>query len=195
MKLNEDLRALVGAQMDWTGEWHEAEPEVEGGGLGSLVKENHRCNFTLWHEEDEARRDDLGAEHVRRAKRAIDRMNQLRNNAIERIDAALLELLPEAGEDVPLHSETPGMILDRLSILALKIYHMKEQTERSDVEEAHRRQCAAKLEILRQQRNDLAAVLEEYAGDLLAGRRRFKVYYQMKMYNDPKLNPKLYGKP
>lgn len=194
MKLKQDLQALVGAQMDWTREWHEAEPEVEDDGLKSLVQENHRCNFILWHEEDEARRDDLGAEHVRRAKRAIDRMNQLRNNAIEKIDAALLECLPETGEDVPLHSETPGMILDRLSILALKIFHMKEQTERSDVEKEHRATCAAKLKVLQQQRRDLAGVLGQLAEELLAGRRRFKVYYQMKMYNDPKLNPKLYGK-
>jgi hypothetical protein len=95
---------------------------------------------------------------------------------------------------LPLHSESVGSIVDRLSILALKIYHMHEQASREDADEAHQTACRAKLAILREQRGDLAEALRTLEADLRAGRKRFKVYRQMKMYNDPALNPVLYGK-
>jgi hypothetical protein len=188
-----DARHLARLQQDWTGRWHgpaaaDAPPADE---VAALVRENHRRNFDLWHVEDEARRDDLGAEHVRRAKRAIDRLNQERNNFIERLDAALLARLP-ANPAAPPHTETPGMVLDRLSILALKVHHMREQAERADADAAHRERCAGRLAVLEGQRADLTAALAAFLAEIAAGTRGFKVYYQMKMYNDPALNPQLY---
>lgn len=186
-------------QTTLTARWHEVTPAVSpasGTGTDSpfelLVQQNHLRNFLLWHEEDVARRDDLGFEPVYRAKRAIDRFNQERNNFIEQVDQAIVAALqpPEAG--VPGNSETPGMIIDRLSILALKEFHMHEETVRPDATTAHREQCAAKLARLRTQRADLVTALTELFADVIARRRTFRVYFQFKMYNDPALNPQLY---
>ena len=187
------VAALCTNQTRWTTAWHEAPPEATAEGFLRLVEENHRHNFLLWHEEDTARRDDLGSAAVHRAKRAIDRHNQARNDCIERMDAALMASLPPFPSDAPLHSETPGMMIDRLSILALKEYHMREESHRSTATETHRQTCAGKLTILQQQRADLAACLTELMDDLHAGRRRFALYRQFKMYNDPALNPQLYA--
>ncbi len=186
-----DLPALLAAQVRWTAEWHAGPPSSSAEGFAGLVQDNHWQNFCLWHEEDQARRDDAGPAHVCRAKRAIDRHNQLRNDAVERIDAALLELLPPAA-DAPLHSETPGMMLDRCSILALKEYHMAEQVDRREVPPVHRESCAARLAVIREQRSDLGALLARFLDELERGERAYKVYFQFKMYNDPLLNPELY---
>jgi hypothetical protein len=185
------IDALVRAQADWTADWHARAPEAKADGLLGLVQENHWENFSLWHEEDQARRDDLGPAHVYRAKRAIDGHNQRRNDAMERIDALLLGVLQPA-PGVPLNSETPGMMLDRLSILALKEYHMREESEREDAPAAHRDKCATRLAVIREQRADLAGILTRFLGEVQRGERAFKVYFQFKMYNDPALNPQLY---
>lgn len=184
--------AIAALQARLTATWHELAPAVTGDGFDRLVTENHLRNFQLWHEEDVARRDDLGAESVYRAKRAIDRYNQERNNFIEEMDKAIVAALQPATDGCPRNSETPGMIVDRLSILALKEYHMHEETVRPDASEAHRGKCAEKLARIRQQRADLTAALEELLADVVARRRTFSVYYQFKMYNDPALNPQLY---
>jgi hypothetical protein len=152
------------------------------------------ANFELWHEEDIARRDDLGSERVHKAKRVIDRCNQERNNFIEEMDQALVAALQPAESGVPRNSETPGMIIDRLSILALKEYHMREQTERRDVSESHRVACGEKLARIVRQRRDLTECLAELLAEVASGRRTFAVYYQFKMYNDPALNPQLYAR-
>lgn len=186
-----DPRVWTRAQSEWTERWHSAEPEAPEEGFPGLLQENHWQNYSLWHEEDQARRDDLGHEHVYRAKRAIDRHNQLRNNAMERMDSFLLEALQPSAK-APLNSETPGMMIDRLSILALKDYHMAEEVARDDADPAHRERCAQKLEVIRQQRSDLEAVLETFLEEVRRGERAFKVYFQFKMYNDPALNPQLY---
>lgn len=178
----------------WTSCWHESPTPPETALPLALVGQNHRMNFDLWHEEDMARRDDLGAERVRQAKRAIDRFNQARNDAIERLDAWFLGQLPPARPDNPLHSETPGMIVDRLSILNLKIYHMRIEATRESATEEHRRTCAEKCAVLEEQLGDLKSCLEELLAQLQSGARRFKVYRQLKMYNDASLNPQLYGK-
>lgn len=188
-----DLQQAVRAQADWTAAWHLDPLQQPVHGWLGLVQQNHWHNFCLWHEEDLARRDDLGAEAVHRAKRAIDAHNQRRNDLVEQIDTHLLQHLP-ASPDAPLHSETPGMILDRLSILALKEYHMREQTERTDVGSGHLEKCARKLAVIREQRSDLAEVLVHLLDELRQGTRRCKVYFQFKMYNDPSLNPELYRK-
>ena len=108
----------------WTALWHEGSTQPQTGDPWTAVEQNHRMNFELWHEEDMARRDDLGSERVHQAKRAIDRCNQSRNDAVERLDAWFLSQLPPMAPAASLHSETPGMIIDRLSILSLKVYHI-----------------------------------------------------------------------
>jgi hypothetical protein len=180
-------------QTDLTARWHEMDPQAEGEGFLRLVQENHFFNFQLWHEEDVARRDDLGFERVCQAKRAIDGYNQKRNNFIEEMDKALVAALHPAESGCPKNSETPGMMIDRMSILALKEFHMREETERTDASAEHRDNCRAKLARIVLQRGDLTQCLAEILEDVAAGRRTFGVYYQFKMYNDPALNPQLYA--
>lgn len=187
-----DIAAVGFAQKQWTVDWHVEAVRSETDPFLKLVEENHWHNFSLWHEEDKARRDDLGFEHVYHAKRAIDRHNQLRNNAMEAIDACLIRMLkPDTA--APLNSETPGMMMDRLSIMALKEFHMAEEVARSDVDEAHRIRCGEKLGVIRRQRADLTGVLAAFVEEVKNGARSFKVYFQFKMYNDPSLNPELYA--
>ena len=162
-------------------------------GFLKLVEENHQFNYLLWHAEDQARRDDKGFEYVYKAKREIDHYNQQRNNRMEAMDEWLTqEIEPVSHQDAPVNSETPGMMIDRLSILALKSYHMKLQTERMDVEETHRKLCLNKLLVIEEQLNQLQSCLEELLDQCMQKVRTFRVYHQFKMYNDPNLNPELY---
>ena len=184
---------IAAAQSAWTAAWHDAPTEDALSPFMQFVEKNHRMNFDLWHEEDVARRDDIGAERIREAKRFIDKTNQQRNNAMEQMDELILSCLPEPDAATPQHSETPGMIIDRLSILSLKIYHMQEQAERTNADEAHRATCQSKLEQLGRQRADLTACLNALLQQLEAGTRCFRIYRQFKMYNDPTLNPQLYA--
>jgi len=192
--MNIDPAEITALQTSLTASWHEVGPAASGDGFLRLVQENHLRNFELWHEEDIARRDDLGSERVHKAKRSIDRCNQERNNFIEEMDQALVVALQPAESGVPRNSETPGMIIDRLSILALKEYHMREQADRGDVSESHRAACADKLARIVRQRRELTECLAELLTDVASGRRTFAVYYQFKMYNDPALNPQLYAR-
>jgi hypothetical protein len=183
---------IAAVQTTLTAQWHESSPRVEGDGFLQLVRENHLRNFQLWHEEDVARRDDLGFEAVYRAKRNIDRFNQERNNFIEAMDQALVASLQPSTSGVPRNSETPGMMIDRLSILALKEFHMHEEAVRADASPEHRQKCTEKLARIRTQRADLTGCVAELFDDVIARRRTFSVYFQFKMYNDPALNPQLY---
>jgi hypothetical protein len=185
---------IAALQTFLTARWHQVTPHVEGDGFILLVQQNHLRNFQLWHEEDVARRDDLGFEAVYRAKRNIDRFNQERNNFVEEMDQAIVAALQPPASGCPRNSETPGMMIDRLSILALKEFHMHEETTREDASAEHRRRCGEKLARIRVQRGDLAGCLAELLDDVIAGRRTFSVYFQFKMYNDPALNPQLYRK-
>lgn len=158
----------------------------------ALVEENHSFNFRLWHAEDKARRDDLGFEFVYHAKREIDHFNQERNNRMEAMDAWLINYYPPPlSTECPVHSETPGMIIDRLSILALKFYHMKLQLSRLDIDENHYRSCESKCLILSEQQKQLLECLAQLFDDIHHRKRTFTVYHQFKMYNDPNLNPEL----
>lgn len=160
--------------------------------LDRAISEEHLVNIQLWHEEDEARRPNVDDHVVAATKRQIDVLNQQRNDLIERIDDLLLALLAESDlprATAPLHSETPGAIIDRLSVLALKVYHMREEADRSGAPDAHRQLCQQRLEVLERQRDDLAACLDALRADLAAGNKRFQRYRQFKMYNDPEMNP------
>jgi hypothetical protein len=185
--------------------WPQQEPPPAQAPLWHWVQTNHRHNAMLWAEEDLARRTQVADAEIAANKRAIDRHNQARNDATERVDELLLvalKLVDEASarSDSPvstvppgarLNSETAGSIIDRLSILALKVRAMREQTGRQDVDEAHRTASRVKLDRLQQQRMDLGSCLDDLMADAMAGRAYFKVYRQFKMYNDPRFNPAL----
>ncbi len=156
----------------------------------------HRANFDLWHTEDRARDPRATDQEIAAVKRAIDRFNQLRNDLTEQCDVLLFEalrvshLLNPEGE---LNSESPGLMIDRLSILALKLYHTREEMLRLDAPPGHTDRNRARLALLTEQRNDLVNCLDRLWQHVLAGSRRFRIYRQLKMYNDPTLNPSIYG--
>ena len=173
--------------------WQQSPVTTQQSGLMSYIESNHLFNFKLWNAEDRARRTDMGDNFVVTAKREIDFYNQQRNNQMENIDKTMIELLsPLSPQQCPVNSEAPGMIIDRLSILALKIYHMQLQTQRSDVEQEHITNCHTKLQQLIIQKDQLSTCLEELLVAVVNKTRTFRVYHQHKMYNDPQLNPQLY---
>ena len=186
-------------------DWPAREPDDSRGPLWLWIATNHLFNSRLWAEEDLARRTQVSDSEIAANKRAIDRFNQARNDATERVDELLLVALglvdpASARTDAPvarvpagarLNSETAGSMIDRVSIMALKIHAMRQQTERTDADAAHIEASKVKLERLLQQRADLAACLDALLADAQAGRAYFKVYRQFKMYNDPRFNPVL----
>jgi len=175
--------------------WAKSGAAENRGALWQAVEDNHRCNCLLWDEEDLARRRNVADAEIAANKRAIDGYNQKRNDAIERIDELLLNSFSGVArkpESKP-SSETAGAMIDRLSILSLKIHHMRLQTQRTDVASAHIEDCAQKLSRLNEQRTDLAACFDRLLVDCSRGESYFKVYRQFKMYNDPALNPAIYG--
>jgi hypothetical protein len=189
------LPSIPALHDEYTANWHKQPDLTRGSGLEALIVEQHRQNFALWHEEDRARSRLASAEQLAQTKRNIDAINQTRNDLVEKIDRELLQQLENEGIHVrgQLHSETPGMIIDRLSILSLKIFHTREQIERTGVSQGHAERNRERLEVLQQQRQDLADCLDTLWQDFEHGRRRFKLYRQLKMYNDPDLNPEIYG--
>jgi len=187
-----DAAHIVSLQEEATRRWHEpTEMPARASELDALVVDQHRANFDLWHEEDEARDPEATPERIVGNKRAIDRLNQRRNDLMERIDQMLLAEAGEQREDAPLHSETPGMMIDRLSILELKRFHTAEEIGRAAGEE-HVQRNQQRLAVLKEQRDDLRDALGALWAEVMSGKRRIKLYRQMKMYNDPALNPVLY---
>ena len=197
-----DLTKLLAADL---AAFHDSCHAVPGWARGSdrrhakdawqAVEEDHRCNCLLWEEEDLARRRNVPDAEIAGNKRAIDRYNQRRNDAIERIDEELLHSLLDVRvkPEARLNSETPGAIIDRLSILSLKIHNMRLQAERKDMDRAHVDSCTEKLRKLLEQRNDLGGCFDSLLAEAARGQTRFKVYRQFKMYNDPNLNTAIYG--
>ena len=129
-------------------------------------------------------------------KRRIDKSNQDRTDLVELIDSYFLDKYKDIQiqPDATINTESPAWAIDRLSILALKIYHMRQEVERTDTTPEHNEQCKTKLNILLEQQKDLSSAIDQLLEDIEAGRKYMKVYKQMKMYNDPNLNPVLYGK-
>jgi uncharacterized protein DUF4254 len=176
---------------------HNPVSDAESDFLGRVTQQ-HRANFDLWHIEDEARTPGATDAALANVKRRIDATNQSRNDLAEDLDRALMDWLTPQGlpnPEAPLHSESPGLMIDRLSIQALKIYHTCEECERPGAAEGHAERNRDRLCILEEQRADLAACLDALWRETLAGTRRFKLYRQLKMYNDPSLNPAIYRKP
>ena len=149
-----------------------------------------------WHLEDIIRDPAIDPVEALALKRRIDRSNQDRTDLVEKIDSYFRSLYAdvEVLDDASINTESPAWAVDRLSILALKIYHMREQVERNDASPAHIEQCQFKLDVLLEQRVDLTTAIDQLLDDIAAGRKYMKVYRQMKMYNDPATNPVLYGK-
>jgi Protein of unknown function (DUF4254) len=193
-------RTVVALQDASTAAWHGqpgAGTETAESGFLLMVVELHRANFELWHIEDQAREPGASDRRIADTKRAVDRTNQRRNDLAERCDALLLEELGKhnlPAAEGELHSESPGLMLDRLSILALKIYHTREEIERHNAPEGHAERNRERLILLETQRDDLANSLDVLWTKVIAGERRFKLYRQLKMYNDPSLNPAVYLK-
>ncbi|MHB8302726.1 MAG: DUF4254 domain-containing protein [Acidobacteriaceae bacterium] len=185
----------------WTVQWHDSsaptELHITPQSLEAALTALHGANFQLWHQEDTARDPSASDAAVAAAKRTIDTINQIRNDWIEACDALLLEKL--ASHNLPnvqaeMHSETPGMMLDRLSIMSLKRYHTLDEIARIGAPRGHVERNRARLRVLETQRKDLTDSLDLLWQRVLRGERSFRVYRQLKMYNDPELNPVLYRK-
>jgi hypothetical protein len=192
----EFVRQVTSLHRDMVVRWHGHDPDNPYTGLLAAICQQHQFNFLLWHEEDIARSPDASDKRIAEVKRSIDRYNQQRNDWIERIDEALMQLmaaesvLPQPG--ARLNTETPGSAVDRLSIMTLRIYHYEEQMARPDATRPHVAKVQERLDRCHVQHADLAQSLGELLEDLFTGRKRLKVYRQMKMYNDATLNPYLY---
>ena len=166
----------------------------KSGTFEAVLWEKSWVDTVQWHLEDLVRPDDVEPVYARQLKRRIDRSNQHRTDLVEQIDDHYYMQFKEVTlqPDARINTETPAWAVDRLSILALKIYHFQIEANRGD--EAHRAKCQTKLDTLLTQRADLTTAIDQLLDDLAAGRRQMKLYRQMKMYNDPSLNPSLYKK-
>jgi hypothetical protein len=197
-----DIDEILAMQIRTTEAWHlsdVANSYDDGSRTESLISiacQQHIYNFLLWHEEDIARSRDVSDSEIAQVKRNIDILNQNRNDWIERIDDWIADDILSSNvivrPDARLNTETPGSVFDRLSILALRIYHLREQLQRTDVDEAHIESVEQKIAICRLQHAELSQSLRELLEDIYTGVKRHRTYRQLKMYNDPSLNPYLY---
>ncbi len=162
----------------------------------SLVCQQHIYNYELWHQEDIARSPDVSDQEIAQVKRRIDKFNQQRNDAIEKLDDAITAMIATGQvmtkTGAPQNTETPGSAIDRLSIMSLRVYHYREQIERTDADASHREKVSQRLDLCLEQQRDLSNGLKELLRDIFNGDKRHKTYRQMKMYNDASLNPYLY---
>lgn len=164
------------------------------GSIEFLLYEKNWVDTVQWHLEDIVRNPDIAPVEGLALKRRIDASNQVRTDMVEYIDSYFLEKYKEikVEEKATINTESPAWAIDRLSILALKIYHMKIEANRAEADELHRQACSTKLNILLEQRKDLSTAIDTLLDDISNGKKYMKVYKQMKMYNDPSLNPVLY---
>lgn len=166
------------------------------GSIEFLLYKKNWIDTVQWHLEDIVRRTDIDPAEGIAIKRRIDLSNQDRTDVVEYIDSYFLDkyksIIPAANASI--NTESPAWAIDRLSILALKIYHMQAETHRTDVSEEHKITCGQKLNILLEQQKDLSKAIDDLLDDIASGKKMMKVYRQMKMYNDPNLNPALYQK-
>ena len=192
-----DLHAITELHATTVQHWHQHQIDNQYEGFLEAVCRQHQQNFKLWHQEDIARSPDVSDADLARVKRSIDKLNQQRNDLIEQLDDSLIRQLNLLGvtaqPNARLNTETPGSVIDRLSILSLRIYHMEEQAFRSDASEEHIAKAKSRLEILYEQHLDLCRSLQDLLDDIFAGRKCMKTYRQFKMYNDPAMNPYLYN--
>ena len=179
----------------WDDVNHPVTNPYSNGSIEHLLYLKNWIDTVQWHLEDIIRDPQIDPAEALKIKRRIDASNQERTDMVEYIDSYLLDKYKEVKpvSDARINTETPAWAIDRLSILALKIYHMRQETLRKDVDEAHRTACQKKLNVLLTQQRDLSTAIEELLEDIAAGRKYMKTYKQMKMYNDPALNPVLYG--
>lgn len=163
--------------------------------IAHLLYRKNWIDTVQWHYEDIIRDPDIDPVEALELKRKIDASNQDRTDTVEYIDSYFLDkykhITPRSGATI--NSESPAWAIDRLSILALKIYHMQEEADRKDASEAHREKCRTKLNVLLEQKQDLSAAIDQLLTDIENGNKYMKVYKQMKMYNDEALNPVLRG--
>jgi len=181
-------------------EWHQEEHMIKNwDNTVQMVRSNYEdllnmvfdlqlINCFQWHEEDKSRNTSLPDRLLVNIKRSIDASNQRRNNKAEEIDAYILDAVRSCNikvtNEIPMNSETPGSIIDRLSIISLKIYHMKEETLRTNVSQGHIMKYKEKYNIMLNQKKDLSICLDTLADDLFSGKKRLKAYHQLKVYND-----------
>ncbi|MEM8912956.1 MAG: DUF4254 domain-containing protein [Planctomycetota bacterium] len=187
---------LTRLQVECVERWHHQDINDPYEGFESLVCQQHAFNFRLWHQEDIARSPTADDARIAEVKRAIDGLNQSRNDMIEKLDDAITERLAASGvspgEEIPINTETPGSAIDRLSIMSLRLYHYQEQIDRTEIDAEQRQKVQARLDLCHIQHGDLSHSLQQLIDDQFAGRKRHKTYRQMKMYNDPTLNPEIY---
>ncbi|MFI3318605.1 MAG: DUF4254 domain-containing protein [Rikenellaceae bacterium] len=169
-------------------------PYAEGT-IEALLYHKNWVDAVQWHLEDIIRDPQIDPVAALEIKRRIDRSNQVRTDMVEYIDSFFMDKYKDVAcsEDALLNTETPAWAIDRLSILALKIYHMQAEVDRESASDEHRAACQAKLDVLLTQRVDLFSAIEQLINDIAAGKKYMKCYKQMKMYNDPALNPVLYA--
>lgn len=162
--------------------------------IAHLLYQKNWIDSVQWHLEDLIRDPQIDPVAALELKREIDASNQRRTDMVEYLDAHFLNQYKsvQAAENASVNTESPAWALDRLSILALKIFHMQEESTRRSATQAHREACTVKLHILCEQRTDLSAAIDELLEDIAQGKKYMKVYKQMKMYNDAELNPVLY---
>lgn len=191
-----DVEKVTALQREAVVRWHLTDVDNPYTGVLSVVCQQHSFNYLLWHQEDIARSPDVGDAKIAEVKRNIDRLNQQRNDWIEKIDDWISDYLDQkdirTDKDATLNTETPGSVIDRLSILSLRIYHLEEQTYRSDVSTEHLESVHHKIAVCNLQLDDLAGALDQLLAAIASGRKRHRTYRQFKMYNDPALNPYLY---
>lgn len=191
-----DVNEVLALHEETVALWHRQAISNPYEGILKLVCQQHIFNYELWHQEDIARSRDVTDAQIAEVKREIDRLNQARNDHIEKVDDWLTEWLeaqsiePQTGAS--LNTETSGSAIDRLSIMALRLYHYREQLEREDASSEHLARVRQRIALCEEQRRDLSNSLRELLDDIQQGKRQHKTYRQMKMYNDPTLNPYLY---